>query len=619
MTALPDPHDFIGIGLGPFNLGLACLTEPIDELNGVFLESKPDFEWHAGMFLEGAHLQTPFMSDLVTMADPTSPYSFLNYLKERGRLYSFYIRENFYPLRTEYNDYCRWAAGKLSSIRFGETVETVTYDEGTELYTVRTASGEEFRSRHLVLGTGTPPHIPEACQGLGGDFIHNSRYLDGKAELQKKKSITLVGSGQSAAEIYYDLLSEIDTYGYRLNWVTRSPRFFPLEYTKLTLEMTSPEYIDYFHALPEETRYRLETGQKGLFKGIDGELIDAIFDLLYQKNLPGPVPTRLLTNSALVSARYDEQGGAYSLGLRQEEQGKEYEITTEGLILATGYRYEAPAFLAPISGRLRHDSRGRFDVARNYSIDTTGRGVFLQNASVHTHSITSPDLGMGAYRNAYIIGELLGREVYPVEKSIAFQEFAVSSRPDEQRPYEQRPGAIGAFTVRPLDPAADAELVHGWVTHPKAAFWLMGDARLEDVEREYRSIAAHPHHDAFIGLHDGEPAFLIERYDPTEVELKGLYEAEPGDTGMHFLVAPTDTPVHGFTRAVITAVMDFLFADPSVRRVVVEPDVTNSAVQALNKAVGFEVLREIAKPEKDALLSACTREQFEAATGGNDR
>ncbi|PVC92504.1 lysine N(6)-hydroxylase/L-ornithine N(5)-oxygenase family protein [Streptomyces sp. CS014] len=425
MTALPDPHDFIGIGLGPFNLGLACLTEPIDELNGVFLESKPDFEWHAGMFLEGAHLQTPFMSDLVTMADPTSPYSFLNYLKERGRLYSFYIRENFYPLRTEYNDYCRWAAGKLSSVRFDETVATVTYDEGDGLYTVTTVSGEAFRSRHLVLGTGTPPHIPEACQGLGGDFIHNSRYLDGKAELQKKKSITLVGSGQSAAEIYYDLLSEIDTYGYRLNWVTRSPRFFPLEYTKLTLEMTSPEYIDYFHALPEETRYRLETGQKGLFKGIDGELIDAIFDLLYQKNLPGPVPTRLLTNSALVSARYDEEGGAYSLGLRQEEQGKEYELTTEGLILATGYRYEAPAFLNPVQHRLRHDSRGRFDVARNYSIDTTGRGVFLQNASVHTHSITSPDLGMGAYRNAYIIGELLGREVYPVEKSIAFQEFAV--------------------------------------------------------------------------------------------------------------------------------------------------------------------------------------------------
>lgn len=176
--------------------------------------------------------------------------------------------------------------------------------------------------------------------------------------------------------------------------------------------------------------------------------------------------------------------------------------------------------------------------------------------------------------------------------------------------------ALGTFSVRALDPLADAELVHGWVTHPKAAFWLMGDAELQDVEREYTAIAAHPHHDAFIGLHDGEPAFLMERYDPAEVELKGLYEAEPGDIGMHFLVAPADTPLHGFTRGVITAVMRTLFADPSVRRVVVEPDVRNSAVHALNKAVGFEVLGEIAKPEKNALLSACTREQFAAATGG---
>ncbi|MFE9552788.1 lysine N(6)-hydroxylase/L-ornithine N(5)-oxygenase family protein [Streptomyces sp. NPDC006703] len=420
-----EAYDFIGIGLGPFNLGLACLTEPMAELTGLFLETKPDFEWHSGMFLEGAHLQTPFLSDLVTLADPTSPYSFLNYLKESGRLYSFYIRENFYPLRTEYNDYCRWAAGKLSSVRFSQSVASVTYDETSELYAVATTTGESFRARRLVLGTGTPPHIPEPCRGLGGDLLHNSRYLEHKEALQAKESITLVGSGQSAAEIYYDLLSEIDVHGYRLNWVTRSPRFFPLEYTKLTLEMTSPEYIDYFHALPETTRYRLEATQKGLFKGIDSELIDAIFDLLYQKNLKGPVPTRLLTNSALNAASYDTTSGTYTLGLRQEEQEKDYTLTTEGLVLATGYQYAEPEFLKPVSARLRRDGRGRFDVARNYSIDITGRGVFLQNAGVHTHSITSPDLGMGAYRNAYIIGELLGRAYYPVEKSIAFQEFAI--------------------------------------------------------------------------------------------------------------------------------------------------------------------------------------------------
>ncbi|WP_137989186.1 lysine N(6)-hydroxylase/L-ornithine N(5)-oxygenase family protein [Streptomyces vilmorinianum] len=420
-----QPLDFIGIGLGPFNLGLACLTEPIDELNGLFLESKPDFEWHSGMFLEGAHLQTPFMSDLVTLADPTSPYSFLNYLKEKGRLYSFYIRENFYPLRAEYNDYCRWAAGKLSSIRFSTTVTSVTYDERAEEYVVATDAGETFRARRIVLGTGTPPYVPDSCQGLGGDLIHNSRYVSHKEALRKKKSITIVGSGQSAAEIYYDLLSEIDVHGYRLNWVTRSPRFFPLEYTKLTLEMTSPEYVDYFHALPEETRYRLESQQKGLFKGINGDLIDAIFDLLYQKNFAGPVPTRLLTNSGLHSAAYDDTTGTYTLGFRQEEQEKDFTLETEGLVLATGYKYTVPAFLEPVGDRLKRDGQGRFDVARNYSIDTTGRGVFLQNAGVHTHSITSPDLGMGPYRNAYIIGTMLGREYYPVEKTIAFQEFAV--------------------------------------------------------------------------------------------------------------------------------------------------------------------------------------------------
>ncbi|MCI3239368.1 lysine N(6)-hydroxylase/L-ornithine N(5)-oxygenase family protein [Streptomyces spinosisporus] len=428
MTARPEhpttTYDFVGIGLGPFNLGLACLTEPIAELDGLFLESKPDFEWHAGMFLDGAHLQTPFMSDLVTLADPTSPYSFLNYLKEKGRLYSFYIRENFYPLRVEYDDYCRWAANRLSSVRFGTTVTEVTYEDGH--YLVHTAAGDVHRARHLVLGTGTVPFVPEPCRGLAGGLFHNSQYMHRKDELRSKKSITVVGSGQSAAEIYHELLAEIDVHGYQLNWVTRSPRFFPLEYTKLTLEMTSPDYIDYFRALPEETRYRLEKQQKGLFKGINSDLIDAIYDLLYQKNVESagrPVPTRLLTNSSLVSARWTD--GAYQLGFHQDEQDKEFEIRTEGLVLATGYHYEPPAFLAPVKDRLRLDGHGRFDVGRNYAVDVTGRGVFLQNAGVHTHSITSPDLGMGAYRNSYIIRELLGAEYYPVEKSIAFQEFAV--------------------------------------------------------------------------------------------------------------------------------------------------------------------------------------------------
>ncbi|MFH9858438.1 GNAT family N-acetyltransferase [Streptomyces sp. NPDC017202] len=175
--------------------------------------------------------------------------------------------------------------------------------------------------------------------------------------------------------------------------------------------------------------------------------------------------------------------------------------------------------------------------------------------------------------------------------------------------------AVGPLTFRPLDPPKDAELLHSWVTHPKAAFWMMQDATPADVERAYLEIAADEHHHALLGLHDGTPAFLMEYYDPRHRELVGLYEPRPGDIGMHFLVAPTDRPVHGFTRAVITAVVARLFQDPAVERVVVEPDVSNKAVHALNEAVGFVPEREIDKPEKKALLSFCTRERFTAATG----
>jgi hypothetical protein len=175
---------------------------------------------------------------------------------------------------------------------------------------------------------------------------------------------------------------------------------------------------------------------------------------------------------------------------------------------------------------------------------------------------------------------------------------------------------LGEFALRHVDPIADAELLHRWVTHPKSVFWLMGDARLPDVVREFQAIAARTDHDALLGLHSGRQAFLVERYDPRR-ELGHLYPVQPGDVGMHFLVAPTGTPVRGFTRAVIVTVMELLFSDPRTHRVVVEPDVRNTAVHALNAHVGFRVVDTVHLPSKDAYLSMCTREQYETARGAN--
>jgi RimJ/RimL family protein N-acetyltransferase len=180
--------------------------------------------------------------------------------------------------------------------------------------------------------------------------------------------------------------------------------------------------------------------------------------------------------------------------------------------------------------------------------------------------------------------------------------------------YTRHDRRLGDFALRTLDVTADAPTLHRWVTHPKAAFWLMQDADVGAVVAEYQRIADHPHHEAYLGLWRSGPAFLAERYDPARVELVGLHDARPGDVGMHFLCAPTDTPVSGFTRAVITTVLAWLFADSATHRVVVEPDVRNTAVHALNAAVGFQVVGPVTKPEKTALLSICTRQRFLAAT-----
>jgi lysine N6-hydroxylase len=433
-------HDFVAIGVGPFNLGLACLTDPVDELDGVFLEARDELAWHPGMMLDDATLQVPFLADLVTMADPSSRWSFLSYLKETGNLYPFYIRESFYPLRREFDDYCRWAAERLERVRFGQAVAAVEHDaqsmDGGQ-YVVTTSTGEQHRGRRLVLGVGTTPQVPEALRSVVDGFetgasapsstavgIHSADYLSHKRELQRLDSITIVGSGQSAAEVYRDLLAEIPGHGYRLTWLTRSPRFFPMEYTKLTLEMTSPEYTSYFHDLPTATRERLGREQRPLYKGISRDLVDEIFDLHYRLRVQGDGPhTTLVTNTSVISAACGDT--AYELACHHDETGEDFTLRTEGLVLATGYAAEVPDFLDPIRDRIRWDEQGRYDVARNYTIDHDDREIFVQNAEEHTHGLAAPDLGMGAYRNSVIIAAMTGREVYPIEKQIAVQSFGV--------------------------------------------------------------------------------------------------------------------------------------------------------------------------------------------------
>ncbi len=172
---------------------------------------------------------------------------------------------------------------------------------------------------------------------------------------------------------------------------------------------------------------------------------------------------------------------------------------------------------------------------------------------------------------------------------------------------------VGRVTIEPVLPNEHSDLLHAWVTHPKSRFWGMQGLTAEESRAAFEQIDATAGHDAWLGRVDGRATFLTETYDPGCSELAEHLDARPGLLGMHVLIAPTDSAVHGLTSQVFRAVMHFCFRDPSVTKVVVEPDVANHAVHAKNAAAGFTVARRITLSDKEALLSFCALSDFAAS------
>lgn len=423
-------YSIIGIGIGPFNLGLAALLEPVKEVSALFFDQSESFDWHPGLMLNNTTLQDPFMgTDLVSMADPTSKYSFLNFLKQTGRLYRFFIRHEFYMLRREYNVYCKWVVDQLASCKFSHRVTNVNYENGLYKLSVQhTRTGENtiYFSEKLVLGTGTQPAVPAFIDkaNLPG-VIHSSAYLTHRQEILNKGTLTIIGSGQSAAEVFYDLLPATKD-GFKLNWFTRSDRFFPMEHSKLTLELSSHNYIEYFYHLSAEQRNRILITQNSLSKGINSSLIDQIYDAMYEMTVGGDtIDVQLRANCELTSISPALRDEFYTLQFTQVDQQQSFSHQAGFVLLATGYRYNKPACINGISDRINFTANGQLKVHRNYTVDVNEAEIFVQNAETQSHGFVAPDLSLGAYRNSWIINKITGREVYKLEEQVAYQDFGV--------------------------------------------------------------------------------------------------------------------------------------------------------------------------------------------------
>ncbi|MEV7178220.1 GNAT family N-acetyltransferase [Kitasatospora sp. NPDC093679] len=426
-----EPYGLLGVGIGPFNLSLAALAHgAADAVSALFCEAEPEYRWHPGMLVEGARMQVPFLADLVSLVDPTSPWSFLNYLRHQERLYPFYFAERFQLSRREYAHYCRWVAHRLPNCRFGAPVTALRWDTAERLFRAE-AGGEEIRARNVVLGVGTRPHRPAAFADLAGHprVWHSADYLQRRDSLDGARDITVLGSGQSGAEVFLDLLRRRADDGTRLRWLSRTRALAPMEYSKLGLEHFTPDYTRYFHSLPREVRDDLVPAQWQLHKAASAETLAEIHDLLYERSVgrpPGGDPVEIVPGTAVTAARSGPCGGL-ELHCRHTDSGADHVLRTDAVVLATGYRATRPDALDPIAALIDWDERGRYRVDLDHRVATrpelTG-GLYVQNAELHTHGVGTPDLGLGAHRAAVILNAVAGKELHPLPARTAWTSFA---------------------------------------------------------------------------------------------------------------------------------------------------------------------------------------------------
>lgn len=421
-------YDVIGIGIGPYNLGMAAILEDLPEIEAIFFDKTDEFIWHPGMLIEGTDLQVPFLADLVTFCNPRSKYTFINYLHVHNRLYPFYFFNRFDIPRREYSEYAAWAAKEIQCCRFGSCVTHVEYKKGeTPHYEVHVENKEGtqvYQTRHVVMGTGSIPLLPFETEPAE-DVFHSSDYMFRQESLKKKKSITVIGSGQSAAEIFLDLLQSQDLFDYELSWFTRSAGFTQLESAKLGQEVFSPDFVSYFHDLTFEQRKKALPELEQLRNGVDKTTLVSIYDLLYHRSIHGKdarVKIMPLTDVKDLMA----DGEKYVLKCHQWQSDTSFDHTTEGVVFATGFKPNIPEWIEGMKDEIIWEDEKLFKVEKDFRLafkDGRKEGIYTLTNLEHSHGTGATNLALSVDRNMKIINSILGKEHFKDQGKNVFQQF----------------------------------------------------------------------------------------------------------------------------------------------------------------------------------------------------
>ena len=423
-------HDLIGVGFGPSNLALAIAlrehAQTHGELDVLFLDKQADYRWHGNTLVAQSELQISFLKDLVTLRNPTSPYSFVNYLKTHGRLVDFINLGTFYPCRMEFNDYLRWVSGHFQAqSRYGEevlTIEPVLHKQQVQALRVisRDSHGEQSvrTTRSVVVSAGGTPRIPEPFKVLKDDgrVFHHSRYLERMAAQPsisgQSLRVAIIGSGQSAAEAFIDLNDCFPSV--QVDWILRGSALKPADDSPFVNEVFSPQFTDLIYQQNSAERERLiNEYQSTNYSVVDLDLIERIYGIFYRQKVSG-IPRHAFRSLTTVERAISHKG-SIELALRSTATGEPSEHHYDVVILATGYeRQMHRQLLAPLAEYL-----GDYQVNRDYRLATDERckaGIYMQGFCQASHGLSDTLLSILPIRADEIAASLYahGKQQVPV-------------------------------------------------------------------------------------------------------------------------------------------------------------------------------------------------------------
>ncbi|PVY75996.1 lysine/ornithine N-monooxygenase [Tamilnaduibacter salinus] len=429
--------DLAGLGIGPFNLSIAALLQEAPELKTAFFDQKPRFSWHPGMMLPGVRLQTSYLKDLVTGVAPWSPYSFLNYLVQHGRFYPFMNTGMASVSRAEFADYMGWVASRLDNLYFNRAVERVQFD-GDHFQIRFAGEAEPVTARNLCLGTGKTPHIPEACQAAAGDHCFHNMELALRQPDVSGQRVTVVGGGQSGAEVVLSLLQGDWGRPRAITWFSRRSNFEPLDETPFTNEYFTPQYVDTFHGLPEDRRLTLVAQQKLASDGISPVTLEALHQRLYEHHVAdGGSPAVSLQPDRTVESMSADR--PFRLETVNGLDGTRESSEADRVILCTGFESRLPAYLDDdLRQRLDTDSDGQLRLGPDFEARWDGpidRRIYAVNAGRHSHGIAEPQMSLMCWRSARIINHLSDQVLFPVTASVNMVDWTAVQR-ESDRPTE---------------------------------------------------------------------------------------------------------------------------------------------------------------------------------------